>query len=452
MSVLYTTLSPKYCPDWGIREALRELFQEAIDVRTMYDCQSGVYYSHELKRGVIWDNGPGLPISALVMGNTTKRDNPDVIGQFGEGLKLACLVLSRMGRDIKIHTGDKTLAPGIMMHPDFGCEVLTFELYETASRQGTVVYVEVDEEEFNEVQSMFLQLTGTEHFYVPGPDGDRTMDMEEDRIFLPGGRIFIQGVEVQAPDSGVPLLFSYNIPAKSIQNRDRWAVDLNSMRAAIENLWLRCENYELIREYVQAIACGTECLEVSHGMVTTSIAYQDRVRDLWKQAVDEIIPNVVITTGDTGSLVEQLAPMGLRPLHVHYKVHWLLEELGVRTVEKVKELLDRIIELKPSALTPVQKFNYQQVKRLMKYVFPRGRELPIVPMKAEATELMGKYSGGRIYISTRALDDLPTALSTAIHEYAHHISTARDYTNGFQEALERIAVDLLLSRSTRRAS
>jgi len=187
-------------------------------------------------------------------------------------------------------------------------------------------------------------------------------------------------------------------------------------------------------------------------MLSTSVAYNGTTKELWKQAIDELIPNAVVTTGSVEHLWERLLPLGLKPLHVCFRIQWVFQKLGVRTMETVQDLLSRIREVKATRLTPNQRFNLQQVRRLMRYVFRPGDNVSIVPVEADAEELMGKYQDGKLYITLRALESLPQALSTAIHEYAHHLSSCNDYTNGFQQALEQIPVDLLLARSTRRVS
>lgn len=451
MQLVYTTISPEYCPNWGVKEALRELFQEAMDVRTVFGCNSEVRY--DAGRVVIEDDGPGIPISALVMGKSGKRDNPDTIGQFGEGLKLACLVLARVGRHVRISTAGYELVPHIAVSPTFGCEVLAFSMAPNDRPSGTTITVEAAEEEYVEVADMFLALSPSGRFYVPLEGGGRRRATVGDEIFLPGGRLFVQGVEVAVPGEADAPLFSYNIPVKCVQSRDRWAIDLETMRKAIAEAWARCENPALIGQLLEAVRAGKPCLEVSSGYVPDQWNVRVQAAELWRNKAAEVFSNCVVGDSLAPPQMQRISELGYRVIAPHYRVQWLLTSLGVRTVSDIEDQLVRYEEVAVRELSPLQRYNLDQLRRIFKRYLAKDAGARLVPARMLDERVGGLYERGTMYISIDVLgQDLRQALMVLVHEYAHHLSGAGDYTSGFQRALEGMVADLLLARAARRAS
>jgi hypothetical protein len=60
----------------------------------------------------------------LILGNSDKGRNPAMRGKFGEGFKLALLVLTRTGRETTITTGREVWSAKIERDEQFGCDVL----------------------------------------------------------------------------------------------------------------------------------------------------------------------------------------------------------------------------------------------------------------------------------------------------------------------------------------
>ena len=99
------TLCKSYVSRWGVPEAIRELIQNALD--------SDSPFKYEWKRTregawvlVLMSEFTTLPPQTLLLGYTSKADDEESIGSFGEGYKLALLVLARNGYDIDMFNGD----------------------------------------------------------------------------------------------------------------------------------------------------------------------------------------------------------------------------------------------------------------------------------------------------------------------------------------------------------
>src|SRR5258707_8510533 len=94
-------ISPAYVAHWQLWEAVREIYQNALDEHT-HDpfCEASINYTDGVLR--IFTSKGTLSPESLVLGKTSKRDDPYQRGKFGEGYKLSLLVLARIGHDVEI--------------------------------------------------------------------------------------------------------------------------------------------------------------------------------------------------------------------------------------------------------------------------------------------------------------------------------------------------------------
>lgn len=104
MSRFELSISPTYVPNWGLTEAIRELFQNALDQQTANPSNKMAYEYSPIK-STLWISSKEsvLEKSSLLLGCSSKADDPTTIGKFGEGYKLALLVLTRLGYKVTIY-------------------------------------------------------------------------------------------------------------------------------------------------------------------------------------------------------------------------------------------------------------------------------------------------------------------------------------------------------------
>lgn len=95
------SISADYVPTWGIVEAAREFFQNAIDEETR-DSSNKMMLNYDEEKGVltIGNKHSELDIKTLLFGTTTKNDKDEMIGNHGEGYKIATVVLLRNGKQV----------------------------------------------------------------------------------------------------------------------------------------------------------------------------------------------------------------------------------------------------------------------------------------------------------------------------------------------------------------
>lgn len=120
------SLSRKYVSDWGAEEAIREILQNAIDQKADGGKVTVSYSGTTLSVCTI---GKNLDRSTLLLGESGKDDNR-YIGKYGEGYKLAMLVLTRMGHEVTILMRGERWMPKFRNSETFGGETLQVDIFE----------------------------------------------------------------------------------------------------------------------------------------------------------------------------------------------------------------------------------------------------------------------------------------------------------------------------------
>ncbi len=209
------TISTDYVQHWGVNEALRELFQNAIDAgdyMSKYDD-----HDNEL---MIMNTGIDLSIDTLLLGNSSKRDDEDSIGQFGEGYKLAMLVLTRAGLDVEVRTGNQVWNTSIEKSDVFDQDVLVVKVKKSLAFQDyCAFYVDgLTPAMYDEYKQYNLHL----HMYrsVVTKYGE-ILTSEEHK-----GMVFVNGLFVTMLPEDLTHTFGYSIKSKYLElTRDRAVPD-----------------------------------------------------------------------------------------------------------------------------------------------------------------------------------------------------------------------------------
>lgn len=140
------TITPDYANDWTLIDGVRELFQNALDQQEMNpDCPMYVDYSPEEECLRIGNANSRLEIQSLLFGESTKRDNDRAIGQFGEGYKIATLVLLRSGKGIKFYNNaaNEIWEPRFVNSRIYGKKILTFFINKGEKNNRTDLMAEI---------------------------------------------------------------------------------------------------------------------------------------------------------------------------------------------------------------------------------------------------------------------------------------------------------------------
>jgi hypothetical protein len=212
MKILDFNMSAEYCSDWGYLEALREVAQNALDL----DCEA----SYEIfnQAIVVQTFDTEIPLNCFTLGVSQKSDGS--IGKYGEGLKLAMMILTRLETNPVIFTGKSKISGQFrtneITREDTFC--LVFEVLEYSS-SDTIFTCDLLDSYKSEIQKKLTPfgsfLGKPEHFDVVGEGGD----------------IYVNGLFVCRDKE---LTHSYNFAPDAIElNRDRNMVDGISTALAV---------------------------------------------------------------------------------------------------------------------------------------------------------------------------------------------------------------------------
>lgn len=242
MSKVYELpLAPSYVAHWGLKEAVRELLQNAIDSPAEFE-----YALHD-DGLVLRSRGVTLDASTLVLGVTSKADDVKAIGSFGEGYKIALLVLTRLGLPTVVINGPVVWEPQLRQSRQFGTEVLHIverEVITTADHKAPP----------NDLEFRVFGLTPedidaiTEACLHMQPPVEGALTVAQGRI-LPSypGKLFVGGLFV----CDTELEFGYDLKPQFITlERDRQTVADWDLRRLACQMWMETEQHDRIAELI----------------------------------------------------------------------------------------------------------------------------------------------------------------------------------------------------------
>jgi len=217
------SMTPDYVLSWGIWEAVRELLQNAID-QHIADAQSALIFQYEPgnERLIVGATNCVLEPRTLLLGVTTKACDCGTIGQFGEGYKLALLVLARSSYDVIIRNGDEIWKPTFEFSDEYQSSVLTVCRYEAPQRYDGVSFEILDVSHAD-----YAKITER---YLPGAPLNRIL--YEDYL---RGKVFVGGLFVCKITE---LEYGYNFsPDRLRLDRDRGMASQFDISYEASRLW-----------------------------------------------------------------------------------------------------------------------------------------------------------------------------------------------------------------------
>lgn len=123
------SISPDYVPTWGVVEAVREFFQNAIDEETR-DLDNKMFFSYDADEQImrIGNRHGKLDPKTLLFGYTEKNTQSNMLGNHGEGYKIATVVLLRLNKQVVFYNyGYKQVwRPRFVNSRKYGTKVPTF--------------------------------------------------------------------------------------------------------------------------------------------------------------------------------------------------------------------------------------------------------------------------------------------------------------------------------------
>lgn len=199
-------MSKDYCSDWTAIDAIREIVQNALDSGKKYECDAD---KHEIDV-ITYDTV--LTPQVFSMG-VSQKDGKNAIGKYGEGFKIAMLVLTRLNLNPVIFTGDLIVKGLFRQHEFTGIETFCLEIHKEQSMTNDTQFI--CKGEGIDISELEAKVTPFAKEPMKIPDNISIIQSRP-------GEIFVNGLYVAKED----LVFGYNFAPNKIKlNRDRNMVD-----------------------------------------------------------------------------------------------------------------------------------------------------------------------------------------------------------------------------------
>jgi hypothetical protein len=404
-------ISLKYRSHWDEWCCIRELVQNALDS----DKETTRIYKQDGNL-IIEDKGKGMQVKHLLLGISEKQ-NEDARGQFGEGLKIALIVLKRLGYDVEIISND--------LH----CKVDTAEI--EGEKCLKIIY-EHNGLTFNGTKIIIHGYKGETYEDRFIMNGNKTIlfhdDFFGDIIEKPyrenDGELYVKDIYVCNLKNSE---FSYNLNKIQLEE-SRNIPNEYSVKRNIANVWASCNNKTLWIRMFKAM----EYNKYERQAEFEFVVFTSEVKKAVREAFNELYPNHVVKTNDI--LAKECI----------WRNKQIIDWLDVTNHKDLIELLPtdkqfleeysegEDIEVNEGTLTLTEKANLEIARKIAKMVKP---EYDVKVYIMNDDKVLGKACNP-IKLNRKIMENKQQVISTTIHELTHLYYKVDDMT---VEQIYRIA-------------
>ena len=413
-------ISLEYVDGWGDWEVCRELASNAFDADPNFQIRKD---GNTLQ---VADEGDGMSIRHLLFGVSEKEDGAR--GQFGEGLKLALLVLTRMGLRADIYSDDLHL----WNEPDEidGTPVFAVCWQKVEHHPGTLVQVHQWPHPIYEQR--FLR-PGDPRILFTDQFGRSILEQESPDIFVKG--IWVCPGTISGYSHG--YAFGYDLPNVKM-NRDRAVVSSWELNYEVAKAWASVTDYDLLYRFWAAVK--DNMAEHQCNMHGADVRSSPKMKGAFQDVFGK---NVVIGTDDQmqneaqyrGATVMSDGQIGVGLAN-------LARELVGSDAEYVQQMEGADNIFQPDRKLPeFQLKNLKTLRRLARRIGKERQEIRAYIMPGAK----GKTHRGNIRVATNVLDHLEDSIATWVHEQAHISSGTDDATADHVSAVARIGAEVIAS-------
>lgn len=355
------TISPNYVSNWGINEAIREILQNAIDAdKNGY--KKSIYYSGD----TLYINNEGISLSAkdLILGCSSKSDQDGMIGKYGEGFKLALVVLLRKGMNVYVDNNDKLWSPSFKVSEQFGTQVLNIEESDDGRREGlTFVISPVDQQLYNSLLNYFPCIDESFGNVVNCDNGQILLDKQFK------GKMYVEGLYIQTDDN---FQYGYNFNSDVVElDRDRKAINYYELRALTAQSIVTAE--ECNKEIFDAITKScVDVRDIEEVIDEASESFLEEYREQFYEE-NELEENTLVATESVMKQLEQMdidVPVVKGTEIQSYLIAKANDKLGI--IKEAKEA----IKNKDEKEEAFDDFKNSKYARLMNWFYTNKHYLP----------------------------------------------------------------------------
>jgi hypothetical protein len=422
------TLEATYVREWGLDEGIREFVSNAFDAEIENGAEVEIFHRNESDKLIITTKGATLSREVLLFGHSSKMDRGDLIGHFGEGLKLGSLACVRAGHPVVIRTGSEVWRPLISRSESYNADVLAVEIVK-GNKFVNRVSVEIENITFDmwlKIKSQFLRLN-------PMPESDKIVVPYQGTILLSPdykGKIFVKGIAVKTDRR---LQHGYDLINATV-DRDRKMISSWDLQWYSKGMWINAVNIspEFRTTFARMAASSAPDL---------TIESLNDINNLYDEALDDIIDAFESEYGEDAFPVDSLAEskevefFGKKGIVVSQAYRTILsKKLG--TIDALKESF-RYATDKKYSLTDL---TYAELSVLNEAVADVCLAIPdlseniidVSDFKDERTLGLFNRENGRIELSRKLLTDVSRVRVTLVHEATHMLGD--DGTKSHEDA------------------
>lgn len=327
------TLTPDYVSDWTFNDAIRELIQNGTDQEVL-DKENHFSIEYDKERQVLQlkNSKSVLKINTLLLGRSSKAGNDDTVGQFGEGYKIAALVLSRIGKTFTVLNNEKNeVWESRFKNSEKWLEkILAFYISKKETEDaGLCIEVgNVSWSEYNNLSDVWIGMCDFDYEKVETQYGEILTDEE----FT--GQVFVNGLFV---DCNSDLQYGYNFKPKYINlERDRktcdtWNVEDITSKMIAEGMVSGGIPIEIVRQMVESNKD-----DVYHLEFNTYLGDVKKVQEMLVESFDEQNPQPYSIPVSSQEEIKKVKAYGGNPVVVPAKVASLLKN---ETAKRFEELV-----------------------------------------------------------------------------------------------------------------
>lgn len=280
MSKYELSLSPDYVADWKLEDAVRELFQNALDQETVQQ-NNQMFFDYDGKDVLrIGNKSSILEAKTLLLGTSTKRNDKSTIGKFGEGYKIAALVLARLGKKTIFYNygAQEIWYPRLVNSRRYDSLILTFFVEKKhiwhfiPDNNLTIAVHGITPNEYERIVDSNLHLQGNVDVVHHTPYG-RILGKEY------SGKLFVDGLYVCNFDD---FTYGYDILPEHLElGRDRKLIREFDLKWLTSRMWSTTGSAQ-ITTMAKDGASDTE-------YVTNVYEYSARKEEIFENAFDEFV-------------------------------------------------------------------------------------------------------------------------------------------------------------------
>lgn len=370
------TISPNYVSNWGINEAIREILQNAIDAdKNGY--KKSIYYSGD----TLYINNEGISLSAkdLILGCSSKSDQDGMIGKYGEGFKLALVVLLRKGMNVYVDNNDKLWSPSFKVSEQFGTQVLNIEESDDGRGEGlTFVISPVDQQLYNSLLNYFPCIDESFGNVVNCDNGQILLDKQFK------GKMYVEGLYIQTDDN---FQYGYNFNSDVVElDRDRKAINYYELRALTAQSIVTAE--ECNKEIFDAITKScVDVRDIEEVIDEASESFLEEYREQFYEE-NELEENTLVATESVMKQLEQMdidVPVVKGTEIQSYLIAKANDKLGI--IEEAKEAIKNKDE-KEEAFDDFKNSKYARLMNwfyINKHYLPKKAQMPFLDIMKSMT-------------------------------------------------------------------